>query len=51
MTAIRTIVREFKKVFEGNKCRFRKGCDLYQEGEGKAYCGRYRSMQENEEKE
>ena len=62
-TLIKAIGREFKKVFEGNRCRFADGCKLYQSqgivcnnlferfpNDEKAYCGRYRSMEEDEEK-
>ncbi len=65
MQAIKSVVKEVKKMFEVNRCRFAGGCKLYQEEglvcnniyarfpneEGKSYCGRYRSMQEDEEME
>ena len=55
----------FRKIFEGNRCRFADSCKGYQEEsarcnkydtrfstiEGKIFCGTYRSMQEDEEKE
>jgi len=63
-TLIKAIGKEFKKVFEGSRCRFADRCELYQaEGvvcnslyqrfptEDTTYCGKYRSMQEDEEKE
>ncbi len=55
------IIKWFKVVLEGNRCRFAKVCKLYQERsaacnnlnerlleDDKIYCGRYRSMQEDE---
>ncbi len=62
MKALKAISKELKKVFEGNRCRFAKRCELYQ-AEGticnnwyqrfptfeKSYCGRYRSMKEDED--
>ncbi len=60
---IKAIGKGFRKVFEVNRCRFADGCELYQkeaivcnklrerfEFGGKPYCGKYRSMQEDEEK-
>ena len=61
MKILKAIAQEFKKVFEGSKCRFADKCELYQvEGivcnslyerfpnGGKAYCGKYRSLEEEE---
>lgn len=51
---------QLKAIFEGNRCRFRKGCKHYQLGSAvcnsllkrfptgdRAYCGKYREL-ENE---
>ena len=59
MRIFEKIAQWFKVSFEGNRCRFAKECKIYQReglvcnsllqrfpsGE-RAYCGRYRSMQE-----
>ncbi len=58
------IVRWFRAVFdEGNRCRFARGCELYQTESvacnnwyerfptfEKSYCGRYRSIEDEEKK-
>jgi len=63
MKTLKKIIKKLKEMFEGNQCRFTKRCELYQtEGvvcnsiyerfpnDEKAYCGRYRSMEEDKEK-
>ncbi len=64
MKTLKKIAKKLKEMFEGNRCKFAKRCEIYQT-EGvvcnnwyqrfptfeKSYCGRYRSMQEDEEKE
>ena len=63
MKTPKKIAQKFKAMFEGNRCRFAKGCELYQNGglvcnnlferflnEDKAYCGKYRSKEDEEKK-
>ncbi len=56
-------IKWFKAVFEGNRCRFANKCKDYQRQSAicnnwykrfptfeKSYCGRYRSMEDEEKK-
>ena len=56
-------IKWFKAVFESNKCRFAKRCELYQKdgfvcnnyferfsARGSMYCKKYRELKKDEEK-
>ena len=59
MKALKAIGKEFKKVFEGNRCRFRRECGYYRLDSKccnnfntrfpdlvGSYCGTYRKIEE-----